>query len=115
MVKSQGTGPIYFALIAGTSTNVAGAGPVGEGNVTDGTVTWRKALSSPRKSYSVQDVGTNSACRTYVFVKHGAGNNLASVVTLFGNGGSYVCDSSEVQQSAIYVLSTLNTKVTVNE
>ena len=115
VVKSQGTGPTYFALVAGTSTNVTGAGPVGNGNVTDGTVTWRMAPSKAREIFSVQDVGTNSACRTYVFVKHGQGNNLASVVTLFGAGGSYLCDAGDVPQSAVYVISTMDTKVTVNE
>jgi hypothetical protein len=115
VVKSQAAGSVYFALVGGTSTNVTGAGPVGNGNVTDGTVTWRMAPSKAREIFSVQDVGTNSACRTYVFVKHGQGNNLASVVTLFGAGGSYLCDAGDVPQSAVYVISTMDTKVTVNE
>lgn len=115
VVKSQGTGPIYFALIAGTSTNVAGAGPVGLGNVTDGTVTWRMARSSKRDSFSIQDVGTNYSCKTYVFSSYGSGTNLANVVTLKGSDGSYSCSGDEAPQSAVYVLSTLNTKVTVNE
>ncbi len=115
VVKSQAAGSVYFAVVGGTSTNVAAAYPSGIGNITDGTVTWRNAPSSARTSFSIQDVGSSSTCKTYVFMKYGSGTNLANVVTLFGNGGSYSCSAAETPQSAVYVLSTVNTKITVNE
>ena len=114
VVKSQ-SGTTYFALIGGTSTNVAGAGPVGMGNVVDGTVTWRHMLPYARSSLVVQDVGTSSSAKTYVLFIYGAQTNLANAVTLYGAGGSVSWNPGEVPQSATYVLSTLNTKVTVFE
>jgi hypothetical protein len=105
----------YFALVAGTSTNVANAGPSGIGNITDGTVTWRPCLMHARESLAVQDVGTSSSTKTYVLFKHGSGTNLANVVTLYGSGGSVSWNPGEIPQEPVYVLSTLNTSVTVNE
>jgi hypothetical protein len=114
VVKSQAVGPAYFALVGGTSTNIAAASPSGLGNITEGTVTWRKVLSSPRQTLTVQDVGTNSACRTYVFTNYGSGTNLASVIMLYGGSG-FSWGPGECPQSAVYVLATQNTRVTVGE
>ena len=112
VVKNQGS--VYFALVAGTSTNAVSTGPLGAGKITDGTVTWRKAPSGSRTTLSVQDVGTNTSCKTYVVLSYGAGPNVASAVLLY-SGGSVSYGPGEAPQTAAYVLSTHNTSIITTE
>jgi hypothetical protein len=112
VVRSQATGPYYFAIVAGTSTNVAARGPVGTGTITDGTVSWRPCPSKTRKTLIVQDTGTNTACQLFITDFITGGTNMSSVVTL--TSGMSVCfDPAEAPQSAVYAISTHNTKITV--
>lgn len=112
VVKNAGSQ--YFAVIAGTSTNVAGGGPAIMGQMTDGTVTWRNACSKERQSLFVQNTGTDTGCVAYVFTTYGGQTNIANAVALYA-GGSVSFSPGEVPQGPVYVISTRNTKVTVFE
>ncbi len=108
-------GSTYFALTAGTSTNSASAsGPIGAGKITDGTAVWRRCPSGHRDSLSVQNVGTDDACKVYVITSYGGSTNVAAAVLLY-TGGSVSYNSTDAPQTAVYVLSTHNTSVVTTE
>ena len=107
-------GQVFFAEVAGTSTNVATGYPKGIGRATDGTVTWRPCLSRARTWLSVQDNGTDAASALYVFESVGSGTNTAWAKVLL-SGGSLVIDNGGLPQGAIYVHATRDTKVVVSE
>ena len=85
----------FWCVVAGTSTNVAGAaGPnVASGSFADGTVTWRRLFEGPRSGFAIIHDDTNAAC--YFSIGYTAVYQTG--VRLTANGGSWTSENGSIQ------------------
>lgn len=88
-------GQIYMCLVAGTSTNVV-APPASLGDVQDGTVTWRRCLSRPRKGLVIQNVSTSLTAVAWINMDGAAASNRT--LYLGPNGSSLSISGETVPQ-----------------
>lgn len=103
---TQGTyvfanGAPYFALVAGTSTNV-GSGPAGIGDVGDGTVTWRACGKRVRRGMVIMNNSTNLNGGVWISDTAPAAADKGAYVGPVN--GSLLITGADCPQSALFVI-----------
>jgi hypothetical protein len=96
-------GSPFLCISSGTSTNT-GTGPAGYGDITDGTVTWRSALTDARHGFILYNLSTNVNTKAYVSIGSPAVVEQGSY--LGPNGSHFAISGPGVPQAAVYVIVT---------
>lgn len=91
-------GSVYLCLLGGTSSNVSFNA---SGDVTDGTVVWRRCMTRPRAGFAISNDSTNN-----IYISFGYTAVVNQGVRLNLNGGSIVMSGDAVWQGEVDVVSS---------